>query len=376
MDIARWLLVAAVLACAASAARVSAPAAEGAPSRCRPAPTVPGVTEGESLPGTVAPSVGTIRAVLLLVHASDAPPDESVSAPESLIDAASAWFRTVSYGRLDFRVETVPRWLALPARSADYVADAGRYLADAVAAADPYVDFSQVDVVYLAPSSRTPVTTTSAILNGFGVRADGTDVHLWVPFDAGFAAVGDLATLLHETGHLLGLPDLYRSGSPSSFHRWDLMAFRWPSELLAWHRWKLGWINANQIVCITGRTQRVVTLSPVERAGGTKAVFVQRGNRVLAVEARARVGYDRTLCETGVLVYEVDQTPFKRVPAWIFAAHADRNPPTSGCSSMWNAPFGLRRGEVRTFRLPSSRIRVDLLAKRPDGSYRVRVATS
>jgi len=248
VDIARWLLVAAVLACAASAARVSALAAEGAPSRCRPAPTVPGVTEGKSLPGTVAPSIGTLRAVLLLVHASDAPPDESIAAPESLIDAASAWFRAVSYGRLDFRVKTVPRWLPLPARSTDYVADAGRYLADAVAAADPFVDFSQVDVIYLAPSSRTPVTAISAILNGFGVRADGEEIRLWVPFAAGFADTGDAATLLHETGHLLGLPDLYLARSPSTFHRWDLMAARWPSELLAWHRWKLGWLDAGQIV--------------------------------------------------------------------------------------------------------------------------------
>ena len=376
MDIARWLLVAAVLACAASAARVGALAAEGAPSRCRPAPTVPGVTEGESLPGTVAPSVGTLRAVLLLVHASDAPPDESVAAPESLIDAASAWFRTVSYGRLDFRIETEPRWLPLPARSPDYVADAGRYLSDAVAAADPFVDFSQVDVVYLAPSSRTPVTATSAILNGFGVRADGTDVHLWIPFDAGFAAVGDLATLLHETGHLLGLPDLYRPGLPTSFHRWDLMAFRWPSELLAWHRWKLGWIDANQIVCITGRTRRTVTLTPNERQGGAKAVFVQRGNRVLAVEVRARIGYDLTLCETGVVVYEVDQTPFRRAPIRMYPARPDGKAPARHCGGLWNAPFELGRGEARVVRLPSWGLRLELLAKLPDGSYRVRVTSA
>jgi len=329
------------------------------------------VTEGESRPGTVAPSIGTLRAALLLVHAADAPPNESVAAPQGVIDAAGDWFRAVSYGKLDFRVETVPRWLELPARSEAYVAEAGRYLTDAVAAADPFVDFSQFDVVYIAPSSRTPVTASSAILNGFGVRADGADVHLWVPFDAGFAAVGDLATLLHETGHLLGLPDLYRSGSPNSFHRWDLMAFRWPSELLAWHRWKLGWIDANQIVCITGQTQRVVTLSPVERPGGAKAVFVKRGRQILAIEVRERSGYDASLCETGVLVYSVDQTPFRRSPVRIYAAQGDSRPPGRSCAALWNAPFDVARGEVRKLRLLG--VRVDVLAKLADGSYRVRV---
>ena len=312
---------------------------------------------------------------MLLVHASDAPPDDSVAAPESLIDAASAWFRAVSYGRLNFRVETVPRWLPLPARSTDYVADAGSYLADAVAAADPYVDFSQVDVVYLAPSSRTPATATSAILNSFGVRADGREIRLWVPFAAGFADSGDAATLLHETGHLLGLPDLYLARSPSTFHRWDLMAFRWPSELFAWHRWKLGWIDEAQVVCVTGRERRLVTLTPVERAGGTKAIFVTKGSRVLAVEVRAGVGYDRTLCETGVLVYEVDQTPFKRAPIRIYSARPDGKAPAHDCSGMWSAPFELGRGEMRMFRVSSFGLRLELLTRFGDGSYRVRVTT-
>ena len=368
-------MVAAVLVCAASAARVGALAAEGAPSRCRPAPAVPGVTEGESLPGTVAPSVGVLRAVLLFVHAADAPPDDSVAAPRELIDSARAWFRSVSYGRLEFRVETVPRWLPLPARSPEYVADAGRYLADAVAAADPYVDFSEFDVVYIAPSSRTPTTATSAILNGFGVRADGRDVRFWVPFGAGFAEQGYEWLLLHETGHLLGLPDLYVRGAAGTFHRWDLMAARYPSELFAWHRWKLGWLDPSQVVCISGRTTRVVTLSPLERPGGRKAIFVRRGRRVFAVEVRAHIGYDRTLCETGVLVYEVDQTPFRSAPIRIYGAQPDRSSPRKDCSAQWNAPLEIGRREVRTLRLPHLGVRLVLLGKQADGSYRVRVVS-
>jgi M6 family metalloprotease-like protein len=205
----------------------------------------------------VAPSVGELRAVLLLVNAADAPPDASVSPPQEMIDAAAAWFRAVSYGRLEYRVETPPRWFALPGSSTQYAGDYGRYLRDAVAAADPYVDFSRFDVVYLSPSSRTPVTNPAvAVLNGFGVRADGKEIRLWIPFGAGFAAEsGEPGNLLHETGHLLGLPDLYSPNAISTFHRWDIMAARWPSELLAWHRWKLGWIDESAIVCSSFRVR-------------------------------------------------------------------------------------------------------------------------
>ena len=360
-----------VVVCAASAtAHASLSTRAAGPRACLPAPTVPGVTEGRSLPGTVAPATGTLRAQLLLVHAADASPDESTAAPELTLEAAAEWFRTVSYGRLDLQVDTLARWLPLPGRSTEYAADAERYLRDAVAAADPFVDFAEVDVVYIAPSSNTPETRTSAILNGFGVRADGKDVRYWVPLEAGFADQSDVWLLLHETGHLLGLPDLYSRGAASSFHRWDLMAARYPSELLAWHRWKLGWLDPSQIVCVTGRASLTTTLTTVERPGGRKAVFVKRGSTVYAVEVRSRAGYDRTLCASGVLVSAVDQTPFKRAPVRIFSARSDRDPPRRDCAYLWNAPF--RAG--RALELPA--LRVDVLRKLAGGAYRVRITAT
>jgi len=345
-------------------------------SPCDPAPTVPGVTEGRSLTGTVAPSSGTLRAALLLVHAADAQPDDPAAVAHATFDGAAAWFRAVSYGRLDFRVEPTPRSLALPAASAVYATNPERYLRDSVAAADPYVDFSQVDVVYLSPAKGTPVASpTSAILNSLGVRADGSAIGLWIPFGPGFAAdAGEPAPLLHETGHLLGLPDLYVALTPSRFHRWDVMAARWPAELLAWHRWKLGWLDESAIVCVTGRGRRTVTLTPIERTGGRKAIFVKRGRTIYAVEVRAREGYDQTLCQTGVLVYAVDQTPFERIPVQIYAAQGDRNPPRRDCAAMWNAPFDVGRNEVHALRL--STIRVEVTRKLAGGAYRIRVTAS
>jgi hypothetical protein len=354
------LVAAVALASTAGVAGIDTSSHAANQSACRPSPTVPGVTEGESLAGTVAPSRGVLRAELLLVQASDAPLDPSVEPPHELIDEAAEWFRTVSYGRLAYDVETPARWFALPAVSSAYAADPERYLRDAIAAADPHVDFSKVDVVYLSPASSTPVATpTAAILNGFGVHADGKEIRFWVPWQPGFAlSGGPPVTLLHETSHLLGLPDLYVAGVGRSFHRW--------------HRWKLGWLDESQIVCVTGRSRRVVTLTPVERVGGTKAVLIRHGSRVLVAEARARIGYDRTLCATGVLVYEVDMTPFQRAPIQIFEAGADHGL-SARCGAKANAPLRLGRGNTHVLRV--SGVRIEFVAKLLDGSYRIHVTS-
>jgi M6 family metalloprotease-like protein len=320
--------------------------------------------------------VGTLHAAFLLVHAADVVPEASVSGPQELIDASRAWFRAVSYGRLDFEVTTLARWLRLPAAAAAYAAHPARYLRDSVAVADPHVDFSQIDVVYLAPAAATPVASSGyALLNSFGIRADGRELGFWVPFDPGITETAFPGGLLHETGHLLGLPDLYVAGVQTSFHRWDLMAGsgRFPTELLAWHRWKLGWIDARQIVCIGRRTRRVVTLTPLERPGGIKAIFIRRGVHVVALEVRQREGYDAWVCSPGVLAYDVDQTPFERGPIQIYAARGDDSRRTPACGPKWNATLDIGRGETHSLRLSSPPVRIELLAKLRDGSYRVRV---
>jgi hypothetical protein len=150
------------------------------------------------------------------------------------------------------------------------------------------------------------------------------------------------------------------------------MAARYPAELLAWHRWKLGWLDPSQITCLKDRGQATVTLTPIERDGGRKAIIVRRGRTTYTIEVRSHAGFDGTLCETGVLVASVDQTPFRRSPVRIFAAQSDVEPPRRDCSAGWNAPLDLGRGERRTLILAD--LRVDVLGRASNGGYRVRVS--
>jgi M6 family metalloprotease-like protein len=80
----------------------------------------------------------------------------------------------------------------------------------------------------------------STVIDDVPLRLDGEGIHSWA-----WLATGSLQRLpfvaVHETGHLLGLPDLYNERVPSSQHNWDVMTAA-PSGggMFAWHRWKLG----------------------------------------------------------------------------------------------------------------------------------------
>jgi M6 family metalloprotease-like protein len=161
----------------------------------------------------------------------------------------------MSYSRLSLTVTSTKSSLGMPLRSSEYQSVPDRLLADAAAAADEQIDFSKIDVVYIVPTEGADYNATSAVLNGFGLRADGLEVRFWIPWSNGFGRNSAYpGGLIHETGHLLGLPDLYQVRRLRTFHYWDVMADRFPWELFAWHRWKLGWLDTAQIAAY--RVQR------------------------------------------------------------------------------------------------------------------------
>lgn len=308
-------------------------------------------------------STGELKTLALLVDFPDREHIVSASWFDGLLFADAfgprslrGYFREVSYGSatrpglLDVVTDDPPSslggWLRLPGTLASYVAggdngtgsypgNAQKMVEDAVAAADPRVDFSVYDtnrdgfvdnliVVHAgrgAEYTGSPgdlwshqwETSRPLAVDGVFVSSYSTEPEYWRV--AGDMTVGVFA---HEIGHVLGLPDLYdRDFSSAGVGVWSLMgAGSWngddgdsPSRPDAWCSSLLGWLQpqtvagppaARSLAPVGGsRTAGAVRLLPADRA---------HDSEYFLVENRQRVGTDVGLPDGGMLVWHVDES--------------------------------------------------------------------
>ncbi|MGW7204790.1 M6 family metalloprotease domain-containing protein [Streptomyces sp. NPDC054837] len=289
------------------------------------------MSEGVPTPGGYSRSTGTVRALTLMIDFSDAPGrGRALDRFDEFFPQTQDWFRTSSYGRLDYRAETpVPGWLRMPKSFASYGIERGApfdpgyrdLVQDIVAAADPKVDFRSYDFLNVlvtpnaGPSALDTVLSVTFAGNPDAPVADGVPVanasFVYSRQDDGsgsYARTG-YRVLPHENGHVFGLPDLYTANGGGAVGHWDIMSEDWGAnnDLLGWHKWKLGWLDASQVSCVTTPGTTEYTLTPLAREGGAKLLFVPVSGRTgYAVELRTREGNDEAVCRPGLLIYRVD----------------------------------------------------------------------
>jgi M6 family metalloprotease-like protein len=315
-----------------------------------------GVQMGEGIPTPpgYARSTGTVRALTLMVDFSDAPGQGSaLDRLAEFFPQTQEWFKTGSYGRLDYRPETpVRHWLRMPKPFKAYGIERGapfdpgyrELVQDIVAAADPTVDFRSYDLLNVlvtpnaGPSALDTVLSVTFAGNTEAPIADGVSVanasFVYSRQDDGSGSYDETGyrVLPHENGHTFGLPDLYTQDGGGSVGHWDIMSEDWGAgnDLLGWHKWKLGWLDETQVGCAASSGTTEYTLTPLAKAGGAKLVFVPTGTKTgYAFELRTRDGNDLAVCRPGILIYKVDaNVDTGNGPITVYDSHRD----SGGCT--------------------------------------------
>ncbi|NGO81409.1 M6 family metalloprotease domain-containing protein [Streptomyces sp. YC504] len=277
-------------------------------------------------------STGTIRALNLMVDFPDAPGEgTALERYREFFPQTQKWFRTSSYGRLDYQPHApVKDWLRMPRKFSAYGIERGApfdpgyraLVEDIVRTADPDVDFRSYDLVNVlvtpnaGPSALDTVLSVTFAGNHEAPIADGVPVSnasfVYSRQDDGSGSYDETGyrVLPHENGHVFGLPDLYTADGGGAVGHWDIMSEDWGAnnDLLGWHKWKLGWLEDNQVRCAAASGVSEHLLSPLgAKSDGTKLTFIPLSEQAgYALEVRTRGGNDEAVCKPGVLVYRVD----------------------------------------------------------------------
>ncbi|MCX5393748.1 M6 family metalloprotease domain-containing protein [Streptomyces sp. NBC_00094] len=318
--------------------------------------------------------VGTIKVGMIFVDFPDARATEAPGDDAAQITPGADWLWNASYGRTWLSISRHQQWVRMPRASTDYGFARGlthatheAYIRDAVAAADPYVDFSGYDMVYVVPTRNAAAisfTPTYVYEPGTaGVVADGRRVRWAVTFGQDMWHWG-AKLVAHETAHTFGLPDLYAFDAGGDAHRfiggWDVMGLVGGrgSQFFAWHSWKLGWTADNQVVCRATKGSDTVYLTAVEYGSGTKMAVIRTGpTTAYVVESRRGVQADAGSCSTGALVYRVDSSVWTGYgPVTVMDAKPTATP-AAGCRPLDDAPFWV--GE--SFTDAAAGVRIDVL---------------
>ena len=275
------------------------------------------------------PAIGEVRAVMVFVDFSDVPgkrsPDE---ARKCVVGESAEWFRRESYGRLRFSVETpVLEWRRMPRAATAYDkirsdgAEHAAYITTALRlfAADE-IDFAQYQIAYIV-AAETPVDApyvgvldlSPTLSAGIPIATNNGAVHHVVTFGRDSYHRG-FRVLVHETGHLFGLPDLYRFHPDASgawltpTGAWDIMCdldHGW--HFLGWHKYKLGWLDESQLIYFSSG-ELSVRLTALESAQGVKMIVLpsEHSSQLYIVEIAQPLGDNETFRDKGLLIYAVD----------------------------------------------------------------------
>ncbi len=250
------------------------------------------------------------------------------------------YYTEVSGGLLTLQVDVSPTVYRMPNPMASYGHSDSlvpNLVRDAVAAADPHVNFGRYDAILIVHAGSgeesdlngdSPDDIWSLYYSGLSniTSNEGPVTEAIVMPQTGSQdgeVLDPLGVYVHEFGHWLGLPDLYCT-SPYScpfegIGMWGLMdsgawngnpAGSQPAQLSAWSKADLGWVTVQEVA--SNADLQSLSLDAVETSPAGASATVAKipaganTNRYFLVENRQPIGFDAGLPGSGLLVWQID----------------------------------------------------------------------
>jgi M6 family metalloprotease-like protein len=268
-----------------------------------------------SLYGKVNPKI-----LFIPLSFSDTPEfsETDLARMESVLNEVKEFYKETSYGfvNLNFEILEKSKWLSIEKSAESYGLTNPRpqqnnteALTEILTKVDSSVNFDLYDGVIIETARYSGRGVGQAFLGQKFPTQNGTAKG--VSLETANAA-GSFQTLAHELGHtLFGLEDLYvflndqRPSVPGGANpagSWDMMSNS-SKEFFGWSKFLSGWLESNQVRCITNQSPTSHYLESLESLGqAPKLVLINLQVGVsIGVEVRQRSYMPR-----GVLVYKVD----------------------------------------------------------------------
>jgi M6 family metalloprotease-like protein len=297
---------------------------------------------------TVLPTEGIIDVEFIFVDWEDLPGTQSdydYYTEQARLFEDFYWM--ASEHKLDMRLHISDQWFRIPGSYKDFTtltpeeeAQRGEapkkqvFYDAAIAASDPSTDFSDTQIVYFAvPTSKSVFSQGphefSFDYNGYLNTQEGLIYNTATAgdfnIDKGHDGASPWFYYVHETGHMLGIPHQANEDENKPFVEkyvvsplggWDVMAEHGANRTLSsWLRWLAGWLEDDQVVCVTKEslTSNTFELHPINTVSGEVESLVIKLNETKAVVVESR-RYDPKFDifsgnpKDGLLVYTVDAT--------------------------------------------------------------------